>query len=67
MLQPTLPKCRRQNMISAFVILFNFSTAAERQEFYFRHFGNAWTLLLLHSLHTILHILLVASHIFLLE
>jgi hypothetical protein len=28
-----LPKCRRQNMISTFVILFNFSTAAERQEF----------------------------------
>jgi hypothetical protein len=29
---------------SAFVILFNFSTNAERQEFYFRHFGNALTL-----------------------
>src|SRR5215217_1027867 len=29
---------------SAFVILFNFSDAAERQEFYFRHFGNALTL-----------------------
>ena len=29
-----LSKCQRQNMISAFEILFNFSTAAERQEFY---------------------------------
>src|ERR1051325_8306995 len=29
---------------SAFVILFNFRINAERQEFYFRHFGNALTL-----------------------
>jgi hypothetical protein len=37
-------KCRRQNMIPAFVILFNFSIAAEVKKFYFRHFDNAWTL-----------------------
>ena len=29
-----LSKCQQQNIISAFVILFNFSTAAERLEFY---------------------------------
>jgi hypothetical protein len=31
-------------MSSTFVIVFNFSTVAGRLEFYFRHFGNAWTL-----------------------
>jgi hypothetical protein len=36
---------------SAFLILFNFSTAAERPEFYFRHFGNASTLGAISSIH----------------
>ena len=44
-----LPKCRRQNILQLLpagrqVILFNFITAAERQKFSFRHFGNALTL-----------------------
>jgi hypothetical protein len=30
--------------ISTFEFLFNFRINAERQEFYFRHFGNALTL-----------------------
>src|SRR5215203_7159171 len=42
--QHCIAKMPATEYTSAFAILFNFSTAAERQEFYFRHFGNALTL-----------------------